>query len=119
MKKIFFKSIIFLLLIIIYSYTLVITNIPDNMIIFEGETIKVNNLLGFKIGNSEKTVETSSSSQQTINSVGKTTMEVSLFDNFFIKNMEVDVLPRTKVVPVRKYCWSKTLYKWNTSCWNV
>lgn len=27
-------------------------------------------------------------------------MEVSLFNNIFIKNMEVDVLPRTKVIPV-------------------
>ena len=84
-------------LIIIYIYILVITNIPDNMIVFEGETIKVNNFLGFKIEND--TVEASSSSQTKLNNVGKTTMQVSLFDNIFIKNMEVDVLPRTKVIP--------------------
>ena len=113
------KLIIIFFLLILYMYIIVITNIPDNMIIFEGETIKVNSLLGFKIGNAKDTVETSSSSHQTINSIGKTTMQVSLFGNLFIKNMEVDVLPRTKVIPVRKYCRSKTLYKWNISCWNV
>ena len=97
-------KIIFLLLAlsIIYTYTLAIEAIPDSIIIFEGETIKVNNFLGFKI-NSEKhdqTIETSSSGAKTINDVGKTSVKVSLFDNINIKNMNVDVLPRTKVIPV-------------------
>lgn len=100
MKKVF----IIFILIIIYSYTLVISHIPDNLIIFEGETINVNNLLGFKIKNKEETIETSSSSK-TISKTGKSTVQVSLFDNIFIKNMEVDVLPRTKVIPVRENCW--------------
>lgn len=98
-KKIIIIAII-LMLSILYSYILAINSIPNNLIIFEGETIKVNNYLGFKIGSKDKTIETSASSSQTINNVGKTTMEVSLFDNIFIKNMEVDVLPRSKVIPV-------------------
>lgn len=101
MKKILIKFILLFILIIAYTYFLAIENIPDNLIIFEGETVKVNNFLGFKIGSSDETVETSSSSSKTINNAGKTTMEVSLFDNIFIKNMEVDVLPRTKVIPSR------------------
>lgn len=86
-------------LIIIYLYTLAIEKIPDSIIIFEGETIKVNNYLGFKL-NSNNTIETSASSSKTITDVGKKTMQVSLFDNFFIKNMEVNVLPRSKVIPI-------------------
>ncbi|MBR3003336.1 MAG: PDZ domain-containing protein [Clostridia bacterium] len=100
MKK---KLLIFILLtflFLIYLYTLAIENIPDALIIFEGETIKVNNFLGFKLGSDDQTVETSSSSSKTINNIGKSTMKVSLFDNIFIKNMEVDVLPRSKVIPV-------------------
>lgn len=104
MRNIIIKFVILFVLFIFYIYALTISNIPDSIIIFEGETVSVNSFLGFKIEPSENTIETSSSSQQTITGVGKTTMEVSLFDNFFIKNMEVDVLPRTKVVPVRKYC---------------
>ena len=98
MKKII-SIILILALILLYAYILVIDSIPDSIIIFEGETIKVNNFLGFKIGSNEKTVETSASSK-TLNNVGKKTMKVSLFDNIFIKNMEVDVLPRSKVIPI-------------------
>lgn len=100
MKKKILIIAMLLALIIIYIYTLEISSIPDNIIIFEGETIKVNNLLGFKIGSKDKTIETSASSSQTVNNAGKTTMQVSLFDNIFIKNMEVDVLPRSKVIPI-------------------
>lgn len=101
MRKFFIKILLVFVLIIVYVYALVIESIPDSMIVFEGETIRVNNFLGFRISNSDETIETSSSSSKTINNAGKTTMEVSLFDNFFIKNMEVDVLPRTKVIPSR------------------
>ena len=101
MRKILIGLLFVFILIIVYVYALVIENIPDSVIVFEGETIKVNNFLGFRINNSDKTVETSSSSSKTINNAGKTTMKVSLFDNFFIKNMEVNVLPRTKVIPSR------------------
>ena len=100
MKKKITQILIIIILMIIYAYVLAIEAIPDNMIIFEGETIKVNNFLGFKIDSENKTIETSSTSSQTINNAGKTTMKVSLFDNIFIKNMEVDVLPRSTVIPV-------------------
>ena len=102
MKKILKLILIITVLTIIYVYTITILNIPDNVIIFEGETIKVNSYLGFRMNPSENEniIETSSSSSKTINNVGKTTMEVSLFDNIFIKNIDVDVLPRTKVIPV-------------------
>ena len=101
MKKVFIRIFLLTFFIIAYIYTLAIEKIPDSLIIFEGETINVNNFLGFRIGNLDETIETSSSSSKTINTAGKTTVEVSLFDNIFIKNMEVDVLPRTKVIPSR------------------
>lgn len=93
-------KIIFLLLAlaVIYAYVITIQSLPDNMIIFEGETINLKEYMGFKINN--ETIETSSSGNTTINNVGKTTVTLSLFDNIFIKDMEVDVLPRTKVIPV-------------------
>ena len=100
MKKKILLTTLLVVLIIIYAYTLAISAIPNSIIIFEGETIKVNNYLGFKINSNNQTVETSATSSKTINNVGKTTMKVSLFDNIFIKNMEVDVLPRSKVIPV-------------------
>ena len=89
---------ILLALIIIYSYVITIQNLPDNIIIFQGENIAVKQFMGFKIN--DETVETSSTSSKTLNDVGKTTVKVSLFDKIFVKDMEVDVLPRTKVIPV-------------------
>ena len=89
---------ILLALIIIYSYVITIQNLPDNIIIFQGENIAVNQFMGFKIN--DETVETSSTSSKTLNDVGKTTVKVSLFDKIFVKDMEVDVLLRTKVIPV-------------------
>lgn len=100
MKRRIKITIILLLLSLIYSYTLAIEKIPDNIIIFEGETVKVNNLLGFKINLEDETLETSANSTKTLTDAGKKTMKVSLFNNIFIKNMEVDVLPRKRVIPV-------------------
>lgn len=100
MKKRVLKVTIVAILMLVYSYTLAIEKIPSNIIIFEGETIRVNNILGFSINSKDEAIETSSSSSKTINNVGKTTMKVNLFDSIFIKDMEVDVLPRTKVIPV-------------------
>ncbi|MBR3254796.1 MAG: SpoIVB peptidase [Clostridia bacterium] len=93
------KGLILVILIIIYSYVLAIEKIPDKMIIFEGENIRVKNFMGFNIKNNEDTIQTSATNNKQLEP-GKTTMEVSLFNNIFIKNMEVDVLPRTKVIPV-------------------
>ena len=99
MKRKIVMIIFIIFLIIIYLYVLAIDKIPDSIIIFEGETIKVNNYLGFKL-NSNDTIETSSNSSKTLTDVGKKTMKVSLFDNIFVKNMEVNVLPRSKVIPI-------------------
>ena len=98
MKKIL-KLIIIIFLIIMYAYILVIDKIPSKMIIFAGEQIKVNKYMGFDIKQDSDVIQTSSSNTEKLKP-GKTTMKVSLFDNLFIKNMEVDVLPRTKVIPV-------------------
>ena len=47
---------ILLALIIIYSYVITIQNLPDNIIIFQGENIAVKQFMGFKIN--DETVET-------------------------------------------------------------
>ena len=100
MKRKILKITIVLILLLIYSYFLAINAIPNSIIIFEGESINVNRYLGFSLNSSNRTMETSVNNSQTINNVGKTTVQVSLFDKFFIKNMEVNVLPRCRVIPV-------------------
>ena len=87
MKRKITQLTIIIILIIIYSYTLAIEAIPNNIIIFEGETIKVNNYLGFKINPSDETIETSASSSQTINNVGKTTIGKELAKKLIVNFM--------------------------------
>ncbi len=99
---IFKKTLLVLFLIIIYSYTLAITNLPDEVVIFEGEEISIKTLLGVNIRTkNENTIETlSNNSKSVTDSAGKATLEVSLFDKFNLKNVNIDILPKTKVIPV-------------------
>ena len=100
-KKFLMKILLVFFLLIIYSYILAITNLPDNLVVFEGETISLKTLLGLNIKINDETIETLSNNSQSITKqAGKATLEVSLFDNINIKNVDVDVLPKTKVIPV-------------------
>ena len=102
MKRMIKMLLLVFLLCIIFIYTLVIQNIPDQLVIFEGENISLKTLLGIKIqeGNSQ-TLETSATSNEEIGEkIGSSKLEVSLFDNFKLKDIEVSVLPRTTVIPV-------------------
>ena len=48
-----------------------------------------------------KTVETVATNNKSITqNPGKTTLKVSLFDNILVKNVNVDILPKTKVIPL-------------------
>ena len=102
MKRMIKMLLLVFLLCIIFIYTLVIQNIPDELVIFEGENISLKTLLGINIqGENSKTLETSASNNEEIGeNVGNSKLEVSLFDNFKLKDIEVSVLPRTTVIPV-------------------
>ena len=101
-KKIAF---IFLMIILltIYVYVVSIQAIPDNIIVFEGEKINLKTMLGLKTNLTEsgRTIEASVINQEKVmNSPGKKVLKLSLFENIFLKNIDVDVLPKTKVIPV-------------------
>lgn len=105
MKKAIFKIILIILLLVLYIYVVLIQSIPDNIVIFEGETIGIKNILGIKAyltsENSERIVETVSNIQtNSINTTGKKTLKLNLFENIFLKEINIDVLPKTTVIPV-------------------
>lgn len=103
MKQALKKILIIFILLIIYSYALIINNIPDNVVVFEGETIPLNTILGLNMNstNSSYSIETSSTTGgKTLNNTGKTTVKVSLFDKIFLKSVNVDVLPKSTIIPV-------------------
>lgn len=105
MKKhqLIFKILMIILLLVLYIYIVYIQSIPDNIVVFEGEVINLKTILGLKadLTQEDDVIETISSNQnKVINSVGKKTAKISLFDSIFLKDVNIDVLPRTKVIPV-------------------
>ena len=107
MKKKIAKSLkrasLLLVLLIIYTYVVAIQNIPNNIVVFEGEKLTINTLFGISLNieNDNGTVETvSNEGNKTINEAGKQKVAVNLFDNFKIKKLDIDVIPKTKVIPV-------------------
>ena len=88
-KKLLLKIVIIGLLLIIYTYVVYLQSIPDNIVIFEGETVKLRTILGLKADLTEKNqvIETLSRNQtNVINDVGKKTVKLSLFENIFFRN---------------------------------
>lgn len=110
MKKI--RPILFIfLLIIIYIYVAYITLFPNNIIIFEGESINLNRIYGVQIkevGNLDSKLLTNSKTMQAAtnltenkaNQIGKTNISLNLFNSIPLKQVEVNVIKRTKVVPL-------------------
>ena len=102
--KTIFKLLLVLFLLVIYMYILVWQNLPNELVVFEGEKINLKTILGMNIKTNleeQETIETSSNNSETItNEAGKKTLEVSLFDKLLTKDIEVDVLPKTTVIPV-------------------
>lgn len=95
------KLLLVFFLIIIYSYVLAIENLPDKLVVFQGENITMKTILGLNIKDNSETIETASNNNKSITeNPGKATLNVSLFNNIFVKNVNVDILPRTKVIPV-------------------
>lgn len=104
MKRVLKMLLLVFFLIIIYVYTLLIESIPNELVIFEGENISMKTLLGITIKDkNNQTIEVSSNNGNSLsNETGKKSLEVSLFNNILLKNVDISVLPKTTVIPVGK-----------------
>lgn len=101
MKKNFKMLFLVFFLLIIYVYILAISTLPDEMVVFEGESINMRTIFGLNINTDSDTIETSSNnSEKVAEKTGKATLEVSLFDKIFVKEVDVDILPKSTVIPV-------------------
>ena len=95
MKKFLKMLLLVFFLLIIFVYVLVIEKIPSKITLFEGEKMELKTILGIKIEDEGlETVEASS------NSGYKQNLQVSLFENITLKNVDVSVIPKTKVIPL-------------------
>ena len=83
MKKNIFKILLVFFLLVIYMYFLAWQNIPNELVVFEGEKISMKKIFGIEINSNEKTIETSSNNSEAIaNESGKKFLQISLFDIF-------------------------------------
>jgi len=102
LKRVFIVS--FLILILVYVTN--ITTIPNNIVLFQGETLEINTVLGVSLksvgeSNESKTVQ-ASSNIGTSSRIGKLDYKVNLFWGIPLKSVTVNVIPKTSVVPLGK-----------------
>ena len=103
--KTIFKFLIVFILIIIFIYVCNISFMPNSIILIQGEKFNLNTLLGLSIKQVENngTVQASSLlNKEKVSEVGKADFNLSLFNTIQLKEITVNVIPKTKVVPIGK-----------------
>lgn len=106
MKRQMKKMIFFIVLVILYAYICALLNIPNRVILMQGESLNLKTLLGISITEnpSEFSAETLSVSSPIGNTVSQESrsyqLEVKLFDKIKVKDIAVNVLDNVEVVPV-------------------
>ncbi len=100
------KSLIILFSFIVYVYVCNITLLPNNIIIFEGEELNVKTVAGIKIRKANnpnlQIIQASKeigSNTNTYSSVGNYEINLDLFGTIPVKEINVNVIERTKVIP--------------------
>ncbi len=91
-----------LILLIILAYVTNITAIPDSIVLFQGENLELGTIFGIYIneaGNNQETVQASSTIENS-NKVEKKKMTISLFNLIDIKDIEVNTIANTTVIPL-------------------
>lgn len=100
LKKIFIISFLILLLI----YVTNITAIPSSIVLFQGESLKIETVLGINIENDNtlnyNAVQASSNISDSASKIGKTNYKLNLFGRIPLKDITVNVIPKTKVIPL-------------------
>ncbi len=99
MKKTIPKILLVFFLYLIFIYVVAIEKIPDNIVLFENEKLNVKTIFGISIKNLDA-IEAGSLNSKPVSEISSGKYEVSLFDNFFVKTVDVDVIENTTVIPV-------------------
>lgn len=98
------KIFIIAFLLCIYTYCLKIDSIPNNVILYGGEQLNFGNFLGvsLQIGNKDCNTILASSEITGNSDTGKNqaTVDVKLFNTINVKEVSVNIIDKTTVVPV-------------------
>lgn len=95
-----------LFFLILYIYTCNITMLPDSVIIFQGEELTFKTMIGLKVNN--KSINNLYTAMQTAtnlsnkisDNIGTVNLSLDLFGTIPLKEIDVNVLPRTTVIPL-------------------
>ena len=100
MRKIFIKIclIVFLLLLLIYVTN--ITSIPNSIIIFQDEKLNLGLVLGLSLKENEENLATIETSANINNNIEKKKVVLSLFNILDVKEIEVNAISNTSVIPL-------------------
>lgn len=101
--KLYKKIIIIILLLLLYIYVCNICLLSNDYIIMQGENLNIYTLLGLSLKEKldHQALQTSSTIEQTqINKIGKTNFSLNLFNLIPLKNISVNVIPKTTVIPM-------------------
>lgn len=100
--KLYKKILLILILIIMYAYICNITMFPNSMILMQGENLEISTVLGLNVKN-KQTMQTSISlNEKLTEQVGKKDLELNLFNIIPVKDVTVNVIPKTTVIPLGK-----------------
>ena len=104
MRKIYFTNILkiltILVLLSIFVYIISIEAIPENIVIFEGEKLNLKIAAGLSLDDYETELTASNINNKKISTTGSNNLQLNLFGNIKIKNVSVDVIPKTTVIPI-------------------
>lgn len=86
----------------IFSYVCAIDAIPDSIILFKGEELNIRSLFGISLEKKNLEYGTILTSTESVEKqeIGTKNLEVKLFNTFNVKDIDVSVIERTKVIPV-------------------
>ena len=84
-------------------YVCNVTSIPNHIVLFQGEHYELKTLLGLSVTRNNEdyaTIQTSSDLSDRTSKIGKLDFTLNLFGAVPLKSIEVNVIPKTYVVPL-------------------
>ena len=96
------RLLIVLVLTIIYVYVCNIGMLPSDIILMQGETLNLNTVFGLNVQDEETMQASSSLNNSIVEETGQMDLSLNLFNLFSVKDVTVNVIPKTTVIPVGK-----------------
>ena len=100
--KFFKKIVVILILLIVYIYVCNISMLPNNIILIQGEVLKLNTIPGINVKPSSTVEASSNLNNRIMEKTGKIDLNLNLLNLFPVKDVTINVIPKTKVIALGK-----------------